>query len=45
MKVLIELVHHWRDKVPGDEVNIEEELANSLISAGVAKLVESKPKK
>lgn len=37
MTVSVELNHHWRDHVPGDRVDLDEELARSLYSAGVAR--------
>ena len=37
MTVSVELNHHWQDHVPGDRVDVDEELARSLYSAGVAR--------
>ena len=37
MSVSVELAHHWQDHLPGDKVDVSEEQARLLVSAGVAR--------
>lgn len=37
MTVSVQLNHHWQDHLPGDRVDLDDELARSLYAAGVAR--------